>query len=167
MSHTIPKTLQHLTRKERKALEEFVAQLRARYPNELVLVRLFGSKARGNFDEESDIDVLVVVQDDAVAYHDDSSPWAIMHRPQTHEWHENIRRPIIHLTTDLQLKHSANISPLIMPDWEYNFIKAQNMLLYRNLQKHGVNLWTKPKKSPTFASVSKPHIVTSPLRAKT
>ena len=154
MSHTIPKTLQHLTRKERKALEEFVAQLRARYPNELVLVRLFGSKAHGNFDEESDVDVLVVVQDDEAAYHDDSSPWAVINRQLPDAYSQKYWRPIVDLSGDLQLKYGAALSPLIMPDWKYSFIKKQNLLLYRNLRRQGVNLWTKRPNSRLSVTVS-------------
>ena len=150
-----PKALRHLTRTERKALDEFVAELRKRYPEELVLVRLFGSKVRGNFDEESDVDVLVVVQDDETAYHDDSSPWAILHRQLTDEYNRRFWYPIIELSADLELKYGANISPRIMPCWQYDFIKEGNMLLYRNMRRHGVNLWTKKENSRLSASASK------------
>ena len=48
----------------RRALAAFVEQLRQVLGEHLVEVRLFGSEARGEATEESDIDVLVVVQPD-------------------------------------------------------------------------------------------------------
>jgi predicted nucleotidyltransferase len=47
--------LGHLTKSERAALETFVARLRQRYGDDLLRVVLFGSKARGDSDEESDL----------------------------------------------------------------------------------------------------------------
>ena len=54
-------SLWHLTPNERAGLEAFVDCLRCRYGDDLLRVVLFGSKARGDFDDESDIDLLVVV----------------------------------------------------------------------------------------------------------
>ncbi len=160
------KTLRHLTRKERKALDEFVAQLCEHYPDELLLVRLFGSKARGNFDEESDVDVLVVVRDDT-DYHDDGSALAMLHRPQTHEYYCNVWEPIVELSADLQLKYGAVLSPRIMPHWKYDFIKRQNLLLYRNMRHHGVNLWTRKESTRSRRPASKPPMKTSRPRLTT
>jgi len=56
------KRLRYLANRERAALDEFLTRLREQHGNEVVLVSLFGSKVRGDFDEESDIDVLLVVE---------------------------------------------------------------------------------------------------------
>jgi predicted nucleotidyltransferase len=48
---------------ERAALEEFGGWLRRRFGERLVKYILFGSKARGDSHDESDVDVLVVVRD--------------------------------------------------------------------------------------------------------
>jgi hypothetical protein len=45
----------------RPPLEAFAARLRARFGDRLRELRLFGSYARGEADEDSDIDVLVLV----------------------------------------------------------------------------------------------------------
>jgi predicted nucleotidyltransferase len=45
----------------RPALEAYAARLRARFGSRLRQVRLFGSYARGEANEHSDVDVLVVV----------------------------------------------------------------------------------------------------------
>jgi predicted nucleotidyltransferase len=54
--------LEHLTENERAALAALVEQSRQRYGDDLLRVVLFGSKARGDFDAESDLDVLIVAR---------------------------------------------------------------------------------------------------------
>ena len=44
----------------RKPIEEFVRRALEKYRDEIVGIILFGSVARGDYDEESDIDILVV-----------------------------------------------------------------------------------------------------------
>jgi predicted nucleotidyltransferase len=48
---------------ERAALHELVERLRGRFGPRIVKLALFGSRARGDFHEESDIDVAVVLRD--------------------------------------------------------------------------------------------------------
>jgi len=48
---------------ERAGLAAFLERLRQRYGDDLLRVVLFGSKARGDFDTESDVDVLVVLRE--------------------------------------------------------------------------------------------------------
>lgn len=50
---TIPET-------KKKAIQEFVKELREKYGEKVKRVILFGSIARGDYHEESDIDVLVI-----------------------------------------------------------------------------------------------------------
>ncbi|HEX6383296.1 MAG TPA: nucleotidyltransferase domain-containing protein, partial [Anaerolineae bacterium] len=52
----------HLAPNERLALQALVERLHLLYGDNLLRVVLFGSKARGDFDDESDLDVLVVVR---------------------------------------------------------------------------------------------------------
>jgi uncharacterized protein len=52
-----------LTRSESAAVDEFCAWVRARFAGRLRELALFGSKARGDATSESDLDVLVVVED--------------------------------------------------------------------------------------------------------
>ncbi|MEA3459354.1 MAG: nucleotidyltransferase domain-containing protein [Chloroflexota bacterium] len=56
--------LRYLSESERAALEAFIARLRECYADEVVHVILFGSKVRGDFDEGSDLDLLVVKSED-------------------------------------------------------------------------------------------------------
>ncbi len=52
--------IKNLPESKRKAIEEFVRGLRKKYGDRVKKVILFGSVARGDFHEESDIDVLVI-----------------------------------------------------------------------------------------------------------
>lgn len=53
-----------LEKREEEALKRFKEILTKQFGSEVVTIRLFGSKARGDFHAESDIDVLVVTQQD-------------------------------------------------------------------------------------------------------
>ena len=50
----------HLSDIEQAAITSYVQAIREQYPDRILAVALFGSKARGDDDPESDIDVLVV-----------------------------------------------------------------------------------------------------------
>jgi predicted nucleotidyltransferase len=51
---TLDERLSHLTANERAGLAALVNRLCQRYGNDLLRVVLFGSKARGDFDDESE-----------------------------------------------------------------------------------------------------------------
>ncbi len=53
--------LLHLTSNEQAAIAEFTTQIRDLFPGRILSITLFGSKARGDSDTESDIDLLVLV----------------------------------------------------------------------------------------------------------
>lgn len=54
--------LQHLTEREKAALNDFLTRLEKEYADQVRDVILFGSKARGDGHPESDIDLLVVLE---------------------------------------------------------------------------------------------------------
>ena len=114
--------LSHLTGQEQAALSEFVARLREKYADEVVLVMLFGSKVRGDFDEESDLDVLVVVEGD------DRWPY----------WCE-----ITDLTSDLLLDYEVNMSALVFDEEHYRWVMEHRTPIYNNTTREGVPVWMK------------------------
>ena len=59
-----------LSRQESEALQEFAKRVRAALGANLSELRLFGSKARGDARQDSDLDVLVVVDTDRVRAED-------------------------------------------------------------------------------------------------
>jgi len=117
--------LKYLADHEQAALKEFLTKLREQHGSEVVLVSLFGSKVRGDFDEESDIDVLLVVEDRT------SQLW----------------EDIVEIETDLMLKYGSVISSLIMGRDNYEWHRRYRAPLYRNIERDGIDLWMRIPKS--------------------
>ena len=111
-------TLKYLTDHEQAALKEFLTKLRDQHGSEVVLVSLFGSKVRSDFDEESDIDVLLVVENR------NSQLW----------------EDIVEIETELMLKHDTVISSLIMGRDNYEWHLRHRAPLYRNMEREGIEL---------------------------
>ena len=114
-------SLRYLTPNERAALAEFVQRLRTKFGDQVLLVRLFGSKARGDFDEESDIDVLVVVTNGDWRFGDEVAVEAC----------------------DPMLTYNVVISPLILSEDYYRWMRGTSAPFYREVEKDGVDLWTR------------------------
>ena len=74
-----------LRQAEVQALKTFVRRLHQAFPDQILQVSLFGSKARGESDADSDVDVLVIINQ-----HD---------RP--------LRREIIDIASDLSLEYDV------------------------------------------------------------
>ena len=112
--------LKYLADHEQAALEEFLTKLHGQHGSEVVLVSLFGSKVRGDFDEESDIDVLLVVE-----------------TRNSQLWED-----VVEIETDLMLKYDAVISSLIMGRDNYEWHRQHRAPLYRNIEREEIELWT-------------------------
>ncbi len=123
--------LAHLTENERQALAELVERLYRRYGDDLLRVALFGSKARGDYDEESDLDVFIVARISDADY--------LKHR-----------REILHWTVDLMLDYGPVISPLIYDEAAYAQLRKWNLLLHREIEQDGISLWISEKSAPSF-----------------
>jgi predicted nucleotidyltransferase len=111
--------LRHLTSREKAALSEFVSRLREKYADEVVLVVLFGSKVRGDFDEESDLDVLVVVESDGWRFH----------------------REISFIGSRASLEYDVNISPKALTQAHYRNLQELRTPFFESMQAEGVELW--------------------------
>lgn len=101
--------------KIKKLLKEFKAGLTRIYGGQLDAVYLYGSYARGENKEGSDLDVLVVLND-------------FQRRAA------EIRR-ISELIGDLSLDFEVTVSPLFMRESEW---KSNKFPLLRNVKKEGV-----------------------------
>lgn len=123
-------SLKYLTASEKTALECYIARLQERYTDQVLRVLLFGSKVRGDFDEESDLDLFVVVK---------SSDW---------RFHQEVS----HLALAPMLEHDTVISTLTVGEDHFNRLRRLRTSFYRNLQREGINLW--PAKSETRSNCS-------------
>ena len=82
-----------LSSKDRMALDEFCERVRVLLGSDLKKLALFGSKADGTDNAESDIDVLVLIKDSAMKR----------------------RREIRDVAFDVNLKYNLYLSPRIIP----------------------------------------------------
>lgn len=107
-----------LTKNERTALDAFVATLFERYGDAILSVRLFGSKARGDFDLDSDLDVLIL------ATHDD--------------W--KFRQAISFLAADISLDHDLVLAPKVVSRARWESLDREGFSIARNVREQGVLL---------------------------
>lgn len=105
-----------LTASEQSALQEFVAYLQKHLPNKVKRVALFGSKARGDSGQDSDLDVLVILRDED----------------------RQLRREILLQAARLSLKYDVLLSPRVIGEerWE----QMRGFSLYQNVQREAMSL---------------------------
>jgi len=135
------KRLSALPANEQAALLAFVERLGARYGNDLRRVVLFGSKARGDDDTESDFDLLVVVR-------------GVNHNYQMH-WNE-----IVNIAWGIELTYGIVISLVVKDETDYATMRQHRLLLARNIERDGIQLWTTKPGVPTSQSASPKHATT-------
>ncbi|GAB4580487.1 MAG: hypothetical protein Fur0022_32280 [Anaerolineales bacterium] len=56
--------LEHLSPRDTEAIKLLITQLLTDFPNSMTQITLFGSKARGDDTEESDIDMLIITKNE-------------------------------------------------------------------------------------------------------
>lgn len=112
--------LTQLQPQERSALAEYLDRLRVRFADRVLSVILYGSRARGEGDAESDLDVLVVVDDGDYQLH----------------------REVALEAFEPSLKHGALISPQIWGRARYEQQRTSRLLFFQNLERDGIQLWT-------------------------
>jgi len=108
----------YLNLREKEALDIFLEKIRAALGKNLLEARLFGSKARGGFGLESDIDVLLVLKKSNLAIIDD----------------------IAVILVDIQLKYDANISPVIYTEYEIETNKNLSSPFISTLERESISV---------------------------
>ena len=107
-----------LLKQEQKALLQFKKCLLEQFGNEIVGIRLFGSKARGNARLDSDIDVLVITR------HDD--------------WH--IKEAIGKIATSILLDESVYLSVKVLGKPTYQRLMILKSPFLQNISREGVRV---------------------------
>jgi predicted nucleotidyltransferase len=107
-----------MTEIDRQAVQEFVVKVRERLGNQLVALKLFGSKARGDDAPESDIDVLVEVDEATVAIED----------------------AVLDIAFDVNLAHEVYISPRVIARAVFEHPVWGETPFIRSLDREGVPL---------------------------
>jgi len=98
---------------KRRALEAFVRELKEKYEDRVKKVILFGSVARGDCHEESDIDVLVIANGVGLRY-------------------------ISRIATRILLKFGEVICPIVRSEEE--FLARKAFSFYRMVMEEGVEV---------------------------
>ncbi len=119
----------YLTPHEREVLAEFLSRLRERCGDRIAHVWLFGSKVRGDSDEESDVDLLIVA----------------------HDGDDTLRKAIGEIAYDLSLEHGVLLCEHVVSTWRFAQMHARQELIYKNVVGEGIDLWPLVIKSPKIA----------------
>lgn len=111
-----PERINKLTEKEKSILIEFKRDLISKYPDEIIKIIIFGSKARGDAHAESDIDVLVIIKPDN---------WQIIDAIRT-----------IGYSLDESIDYKLSIQAF--SEAHYNFLQENNFQFTTNVERDGI-----------------------------
>ena len=101
-------------------LQELVKAYRGVYGEDIVKIILYGSYARGDNTNDSDIDVVAIVKGER----------ADLQRKLKEIWN---------LSSDLELEYETILSPTVIPYEEYMRYK-DDLPYYSNIEKEGVSI---------------------------
>lgn len=104
-----------LTAQEEKAIAAFKERVLKLLGDQVVGFRLFGSRARGEGNEESDVDILVLLKEAPTA----------------------VRGQVFEISADIFLEFESDISPLVMGERQYEDMKRRERLLPLEIEREG------------------------------
>ena len=107
-----------ITKLEEKAIQRFLKETRNSQKENFVRAVLFGSRSRGEGDEHSDVDILVVLKT--------VSP--------------TIKNAVWDLANDIFLEMEIDISPLIMSEVQFQQLRNRERFLAREIDERGIEL---------------------------
>jgi predicted nucleotidyltransferase len=107
---------ERLNSNEQKAIQTFLTRLRTHYPDRVFQAILFGSKARGDGQPDSDIDILLVV---------DSDKWRFQHA-------------ISDVASDVSLEYSVLIGPRVIGQANWKEMAQERFSLYENVAREAI-----------------------------
>lgn len=107
-----------LDRSEILAVTNFKRNLFTLYPQEVVAIYLYGSKARGDFHKSSDIDILIIIRSD--------------------DWKtgDRIRRIGYEMDEDIDYKFSI----MVIPEKKFQYLQTNQFQFALNIIKDGILL---------------------------
>jgi predicted nucleotidyltransferase len=116
--------------KEKKAVREFITRVRAAYGDKIQRAALFGSKARKNWTEYSDVDILLIVA----------------------EKDRELRRSIIYTAADVELKYNVLLDVRVISAERWRYYAEIEAGLYKNISKDAVPIRLPKIKTNTSVS---------------
>lgn len=119
MSAFVLKTLKFLNPDEQKAVEVFEGRIKEALSDNLMALEVFGSKVRGDFDAESDIDVFVLVR----------------------TFTPDVMTAVAAISSDISINRGVLISPVVLSSDEYEKNSRSNTFFFQELKSCGVLLY--------------------------
>ena len=103
---------------ETAAIEEYLGRLHERFPGRILSVTLFGSKARGDSDPESDVDLLLVVDVES----------------------QRFRCELWRIASDVGLEHNLVLSVRVFAEDRWAEAQRLHLPLFRAVAAEGIRL---------------------------
>lgn len=101
---------------ERAAIDAFVTEARRRLGRELFEVRLFGSRARGEGDEDSDIDLALIVSHEGAG----------------------LRGGLLDLAFDLGLQYPVRLAPFVVERSRLELLRQRERRLALDIDREAI-----------------------------
>lgn len=105
-----------LSSKEKKAVREFISTVRSAYGDKVQRAALFGSKVRGDWTKYSDVDILLIVNDD--------------------NW--KFRQPFSTIISDIALKYDVELDVRVISAARWQHMANIQAGLYQNITRDAV-----------------------------
>jgi predicted nucleotidyltransferase len=118
-----------LSQKEKKAVREFIEAARLAYGERIQHAALFGSKVRGDWTKYSDVDILLIVDDD--------------------KW--SFRKDIWSIASDVDLKYDMLLDVRVISEARWRHMKNIQAGLYQNISRDAVPIRFHKKTAPISA----------------
>lgn len=116
MVFSMNKKKPYLTKKEWKALDEFKRRLRHQVDGNLSFIKLYGSRARGEFYRGSDVDLIVVLKKMGI----------------------EIRDILDDIRIDILIKYEIDLEIMCCTLGEYQYYKTIQSPFIQNVERDGI-----------------------------
>ena len=110
--------IDHLSLPEQTALQDFLGRLQQQFPRQILAVTLFGSRARGEAQADSDVDLVVII-------------------PQEDK---NLCHAIRNVAADVSLEYGLYLSTRVWSLAHWQRLAEIKTGLYRGIQSDGITL---------------------------
>jgi uncharacterized protein len=118
MSYLTAKTQAEL----KQLLDELIQKVLPIFEGKLKRVILFGSYARGDYDEESDIDVMFLIDDEAKTLQ------------------SKYRKPVRRVVSDINWKYDALLCSILQNEQDF-YAVVEDIPFYHNVEKEGITIY--------------------------